>query len=52
MWMGLDGKISKRGVTLSPFLEEVMVLNRGNEVWDAVQRRHEEDHTENLWEIA
>ena len=50
--MGLDGKISEREVALSPFLEEVMVLSRGNEVWDAMQRRHEKDHTENLGEGA
>lgn len=46
--MGLDGKTSKKEVTLNPFLEEVMVLSRGNEIWDAMQRRHEEDNKKNL----
>ena len=49
-WMGLDGKASKREVALIPFLEEVMILSRGNEIWDAMQRSHEEDNKKNLKE--
>ena len=43
-WMGLDGKVSRRESALSPFLEEGIVLKRGNEAWNAMQGVHKEDH--------
>lgn len=42
-WMGLDGKVSRKEAALRPFLEGGIVLNRGNEVWNAMQGVHK-DH--------